>query len=122
MQWKRGIVRLNVDVDVKASAKVNDERWTTDNGRQSTTDSSSSSTRPLHTHIRFDENGNAPSPATSSTPTPTAGARIPAGKVTSKMRERAEYERQLAEGGDSSDEDAEYSAARRMLVRLSRKH
>ena len=43
MQWKRGIVRLNVDVDVKASAKVNDERWTTDNGRQSTTDSSSRS-------------------------------------------------------------------------------
>ena len=43
MQWKRGIVRLNVDVDVKASAKVNDEQWTTDNGRQSTTDSSSRS-------------------------------------------------------------------------------
>ena len=41
MRWKRGIVRLNVDV--KASAKVNDERWTTNNGRQSTTDSSSRS-------------------------------------------------------------------------------
>ncbi|KAI0360971.1 C1D-domain-containing protein [Trametes cingulata] len=44
-------------------------------------------------HIRFDAQGNAPSPAS-----------IPV-KVTSKMRERAEYERQLAEQGSDEEED-----------------
>ncbi|KAI0364081.1 C1D-domain-containing protein [Pilatotrama ljubarskyi] len=44
-------------------------------------------------HIRFDAEGNAPSPASISV------------KVTSKMRERAEYERQLAEQGSEEDDD-----------------
>ncbi|KAI1793138.1 Sas10/Utp3/C1D family-domain-containing protein [Ganoderma leucocontextum] len=58
---------------------------------------------PTHTHIRFDENGNAPS-GPSSASSSTLAAQIPV-KVTSKMLARAEYQKKLAEGDASSDDD-----------------
>ncbi|TBU49288.1 hypothetical protein BD309DRAFT_947740 [Dichomitus squalens] len=85
-----------------AIAQVKDQEQRTPGEVQS---DSRSSARPLHTHIRFDENGNAPSPSASLAS--ARGAQIPPGKVTSKMLERAEYQKQLDEGSGSSDEDVD---------------
>ncbi|KAI0334338.1 hypothetical protein GY45DRAFT_1269944 [Cubamyces sp. BRFM 1775] len=55
-------------------------------------------------HIRFDADGNVPASASTSASTP---ASIPV-KVTSKMRARAEYEKQLAaQGSDEEEEELE---------------
>ncbi|KAI0640012.1 hypothetical protein C8Q77DRAFT_101196 [Trametes polyzona] len=56
-------------------------------------------------HIRFDADGNAPAPAPSG---PSASEIAP--KVTSKMRARAEYERQLAEQGSEEEDQLEVFA------------